>query len=104
MFNALTLTPALCGQFLKPHSAAKPTRFGRHLDAFHAGMLDVYRRAIADGGPPGDGPDPTERIDDGDLGIGAGEGGGAGQVDRLTFRVGSADQDRMRLARVGQHQ
>jgi multidrug efflux pump len=43
---SLTLTPALCGRFLKPHAAAKPSRVGRWLDAFHAGMLDLYRRAL----------------------------------------------------------
>ncbi|MFC4820103.1 efflux RND transporter permease subunit [Dokdonella ginsengisoli] len=43
---SLTLTPALCGRFLKPHAAAKPSRIGRWLDAFHAGMLDLYRRAL----------------------------------------------------------
>jgi multidrug efflux pump len=43
---SLTLTPALCGRFLKPHAQAKPTRFGARLDAFHAGMLDAYRRVL----------------------------------------------------------
>jgi multidrug efflux pump len=43
---SLTLTPALCGRFLKPHAQGKPSRFGARLDRFHAGMLDVYRRAL----------------------------------------------------------
>ncbi|MBO9661461.1 efflux RND transporter permease subunit [Dokdonella sp.] len=43
---SLTLTPALCGRFLKPHAEATPSRFGRRLDAFHAGMQDLYRRAL----------------------------------------------------------
>ena len=40
---SLTLTPALCGRFLKAHADAKPSRLGARIDAFHAGMLDVYR-------------------------------------------------------------
>ncbi|MEO7431166.1 MAG: efflux RND transporter permease subunit, partial [Dokdonella sp.] len=43
---SLTLTPALCGRFLKPHAESKPTRFAAALDRFHAGMLDGYRRAL----------------------------------------------------------
>jgi len=43
---SLTLTPALCGRFLKPHAQARRSRFGDKLEAFHAGMLDVYRRAL----------------------------------------------------------
>ncbi|WP_300615077.1 efflux RND transporter permease subunit [Dokdonella sp.] len=43
---SLTLTPALCGRFLTAHAHAEPSRFGRWLDAFHAGMLDLYRRAL----------------------------------------------------------
>ncbi|WP_300620439.1 efflux RND transporter permease subunit [Dokdonella sp.] len=43
---SLTLTPALCGRFLGRHAAAAPSRLGRWLDAFHAGMLDLYRRAL----------------------------------------------------------
>jgi multidrug efflux pump len=43
---SLSLTPSLCGQFLKPFAAAKPSRIGRALDAFHAGMLDLYRRTL----------------------------------------------------------
>ncbi|MEO5560553.1 MAG: efflux RND transporter permease subunit [Dokdonella sp.] len=49
MFSAivsLTLTPALCGRFLKPHAEAKPSRLGKRIDAFHAGMLDTYRRVL----------------------------------------------------------
>ncbi|MEO7324852.1 MAG: efflux RND transporter permease subunit [Dokdonella sp.] len=43
---SLTLTPALCGRFLKPHAQAKPSRIGQRIDAFHAGMLDTYRRVL----------------------------------------------------------
>ncbi|HEU4662667.1 MAG TPA: efflux RND transporter permease subunit [Dokdonella sp.] len=43
---SLTLTPALCGRFLSPHAQAKPSRFGARIDAFHAGMLVVYRRLL----------------------------------------------------------
>ena len=43
---SLTLTPALCGRFLTPHAQAAPSRLGRRLDAFHAGMLGLYRRAL----------------------------------------------------------
>jgi multidrug efflux pump len=43
---SLTLTPALCGRFLRPHAATEPSRLGRALDSFHAGMLDLYRRAL----------------------------------------------------------
>jgi multidrug efflux pump len=43
---SLTLTPALCGRFLSPHSEAKPSRFGDWLDRFHAGMLGAYRRLL----------------------------------------------------------
>jgi multidrug efflux pump len=43
---SLTLTPALCGRFLKPHADAKPSRLGARIDAFHAGMLDLYRRLL----------------------------------------------------------
>jgi len=43
---SLTLTPALCGRFLKPHVEAKPTRFGAWLDRFHAGMLNAYARML----------------------------------------------------------
>ena len=43
---SLTLTPALCGRFLRPHAATEPSRLGRALDRFHAGMLDLYRRAL----------------------------------------------------------
>jgi multidrug efflux pump len=48
---SLTLTPALCGRFLKPHDvrrpgAKPPSRFSRGLDAFHAGMLRTYTRAL----------------------------------------------------------
>jgi multidrug efflux pump len=43
---SLTLTPALCGRFLKPYADATPSRLGRALDRFHAGMLGVYKRAL----------------------------------------------------------
>jgi len=43
---SLTLTPALCGRFLKPHAEGRHSRLGDKLDAFHAGMLGVYRRAL----------------------------------------------------------
>jgi multidrug efflux pump len=46
---SLTLTPALCGRFLRGHDQkmpAEPTRLGRALDRFHAGMLGGYRRAL----------------------------------------------------------
>ncbi len=43
---SLTLTPALCGRFLKPHGSSTPSRLGRRLEAFHAGMLGLYRRAL----------------------------------------------------------
>ncbi|MBC6943657.1 MAG: AcrB/AcrD/AcrF family protein [Xanthomonadales bacterium] len=43
---SLTLTPALCGRFLKPHAAATPSRLGAWLDRFHAGMLATYRRLL----------------------------------------------------------
>jgi multidrug efflux pump len=43
---SLTLTPALCGRFLKPHAEATPSRFGAMLDRFHAGMLDAYRHLL----------------------------------------------------------
>ena len=45
---SLTLTPALCGRFLNGHDHhAEPSRLGRALDRFHAGMLAVYGRALA---------------------------------------------------------
>ncbi|NII11257.1 efflux RND transporter permease subunit [Oleiagrimonas sp. C23AA] len=43
---SLTLTPSLCGVFLKPTSEAEPSRFGRVLDRFHGGMLNLYRRTL----------------------------------------------------------
>jgi multidrug efflux pump len=48
MLVSLTLTPALCGLFLKHHtvSDAGPSRLGRMLDRFHAGMLAIYRRTL----------------------------------------------------------
>jgi multidrug efflux pump len=46
---SLTLTPALCGRFLSGHDQkqqTEPSRLGRVLDRFHAGMLGGYRRAL----------------------------------------------------------
>jgi multidrug efflux pump len=43
---SLTLTPSLCGLFLRGHEAARPSRLGAALDRFHAGMLNVYTRAL----------------------------------------------------------
>jgi len=47
---SLTLTPALCGHFLRGHhdhgKARPPSKVGRALDGFHAGMLRVYTRAL----------------------------------------------------------
>ncbi|MDE2270683.1 MAG: efflux RND transporter permease subunit [Xanthomonadaceae bacterium] len=48
MLVSLTLTPALCGRFLSHHDAREtgPSRIGRALDRFHAGMLAVYTRTL----------------------------------------------------------
>ncbi|MEO8672110.1 MAG: efflux RND transporter permease subunit [Tahibacter sp.] len=43
---SLTVTPSLCGQFLTAHAAKPPSRLVQRIDAFHAGMLSVYRRAL----------------------------------------------------------
>ncbi len=46
---SLTLTPALCGRFLRGHAGQAqpaPSRLGRLLDRFHAGMLAIYSRAL----------------------------------------------------------
>ncbi|KZC43802.1 acriflavin resistance protein, partial [Rhodanobacter sp. FW510-R12] len=46
---SLTLTPALCGRFLRGHAAkpeARPSRLARMLDGFHASMLRAYTRAL----------------------------------------------------------
>ena len=43
---SLTLTPSLCGRFLRRHDGQTPSRIGRALDRFHAGMLGVYTRAL----------------------------------------------------------
>ncbi|MBP1473013.1 efflux RND transporter permease subunit [Frateuria sp. MAH-13] len=43
---SLTLTPSLCALFLRGHASAKPSRLGRALDRFHAGMLRVYTRSL----------------------------------------------------------
>ena len=50
MLVSLTLTPALCGRFLRRHAHAEteagPSKLGRALDRFHAGMLSVYTRTL----------------------------------------------------------
>jgi multidrug efflux pump len=48
MVVSLTLTPALCGQFLRAElpGTRKPSRLGQALDAFHAGMLKAYRVSL----------------------------------------------------------
>jgi multidrug efflux pump len=49
MLVSLTLTPALCGRFLRHHEAeakATPSKLSRMLDGFHAGMLKVYTRTL----------------------------------------------------------
>src|SRR6185503_1312472 len=43
---SLTLTPALCGRFLKPHAEGRHTRFGDALDRFHARMQATYAHAL----------------------------------------------------------
>jgi multidrug efflux pump len=43
---SLTVTPSLCALFMHPHAEQKPSRFVARLDAFHAGMLGIYRRAL----------------------------------------------------------
>jgi multidrug efflux pump len=43
---SLTLTPSLCGRFLKPSQVQQPSRLGDALDRFHAGMLRIYQRAL----------------------------------------------------------
>jgi multidrug efflux pump len=49
---SLTLTPALCGRFLSghhapgQHAAKPPSKLGKALDTFHAGMLRIYSRAL----------------------------------------------------------
>ena len=43
---SLTLTPSLCGIFLKPEREQKRTRIGDALDRFHSGMLRTYMRAL----------------------------------------------------------
>jgi multidrug efflux pump len=42
---SLTLTPSLCGRFLKPHVETR-SRIGDAIERFHAGMLETYRRAL----------------------------------------------------------
>lgn len=46
MLVSLTLTPSLCGQFLKPQEQHTVSGIGRLLDRFHAAMLGVYRRSL----------------------------------------------------------
>jgi multidrug efflux pump len=44
---SLTLTPALCGRFLRAHDEVEETSwFGRKLEGFHEGMLAVYTKAL----------------------------------------------------------
>ncbi|MFC5436665.1 efflux RND transporter permease subunit [Rhodanobacter umsongensis] len=48
---SLTLTPALCGHFLRGHHdrvpiTRPPSKLGMALENFHAGMLRVYSRAL----------------------------------------------------------
>ncbi|HVT32148.1 MAG TPA: efflux RND transporter permease subunit, partial [Rhodanobacteraceae bacterium] len=43
---SLTLTPALCGRFLKPHAEGRPSRVGDALDRFHARTRSIYERAL----------------------------------------------------------
>ncbi|MDA3913064.1 efflux RND transporter permease subunit, partial [Oleiagrimonas sp.] len=44
---SLTLTPSLCAVFLRRAAPREPSRLGRALDRFHAGMLAIYSRALA---------------------------------------------------------
>ena len=47
MLVSLTLTPALCGRFLRHHDhESGPSKLSRAIDRFHAGMLAVYRRTL----------------------------------------------------------
>jgi len=47
MVVSLTLTPALCGRFLRHHDHENgPSKLSRALDRFHAGMLSIYRRTL----------------------------------------------------------
>ncbi|HVX05706.1 MAG TPA: efflux RND transporter permease subunit [Rhodanobacteraceae bacterium] len=47
MLVSLTLTPALCGRFLRHHDhESGPSKLSRALDRFHAGMLSIYRRTL----------------------------------------------------------
>lgn len=44
---SLTLTPSLCGQFLRAqHAQTDSSRLGRKLQAFHAGLLARYSQAL----------------------------------------------------------
>ncbi|MGH8145298.1 MAG: efflux RND transporter permease subunit [Rhodanobacteraceae bacterium] len=46
MLVSLTLTPSLCGHFLRHHDEGSTSKLGRILDRFHAGMLAVYSRTL----------------------------------------------------------
>ena len=43
---SLTLTPALCGRFLKPHAEGRHSRFGDWLERAQARMRDGYAHAL----------------------------------------------------------
>ena len=48
MLVSLTLTPALCGRFLRHHDVREsgPSKLSRAIDGFHAGMLSIYTRTL----------------------------------------------------------
>src|SRR5262249_32380375 len=49
MLVSLSLTPSLCGRFLRAHDDRKrqePPRLHRALDKFHEGMLGIYTTAL----------------------------------------------------------
>lgn len=43
---SLTLTPSLCGRFLRPSDTRKVSRVGAWLDRFHAGLTRAYAAAL----------------------------------------------------------
>ncbi len=44
---SLTLTPSLCGQFLRAHGQERaPSRLGRKIEAFHVGLRERYAHAL----------------------------------------------------------